>query len=147
MTSTMHFLRFTPTIFLLLSLNFSASALCNTAPSATDDTAEALLDAVVIDVLANDFDPESEPLTLSILTNSCTGTVSVDRGLVVFNPSTQVNSNCTISYRVTDSGSLSADAMITVSALPIPPPPPPPPTPIFSDGFESGNTNGWSRFD
>jgi Bacterial Ig domain len=121
-------------LLLLLAICPPASALCNGDPGAVDDvvvyTGGA---ALVVDVLANDSEPDGEALTVGNLSTTCTGTVSQDLGLVTL-AVTSFSGACTIGYRITDErGSFDT---ATVSVLDG--------TEIFSDGFETGDTSQWT---
>ena len=116
----------------------SAEAACNTAPTAVDDETSTYDQAILIDVLANDSDPDGQGLTVALLSESCPGSVSVDFELLTLTPSAPLSSDCTISYSVTDEGGLSATAAVQVRAASAP-------AEIFSDDFESGGVSAWSE--
>ena len=122
-------------VLLCFAVSRSAGAQpCNSAPLAQDDSAEHFGGPVVVDVLANDSEPDGEALTVTSLSTTCNGTVAGDLGLVTMTPATIGPEDCTISYRARDERGLSsatATVQITKSAS------------IFSDGFESGDTSRW----
>lgn len=107
---------------------------CNTAPAAQSDFVEHFGGPVVVDVLANDAEPDGEALTVTSLSTTCTGTVSESLGLVTMTPTVAGPEDCSVSYRVRDErGSLSTTATVSISIA----------AAIFADGFESGDTSRW----
>jgi hypothetical protein len=123
------------TLLLLLAFHPSASAQCNNAPVAVNDTAVYVGGpVVVVDVLGNDSEPDGEALAVGNLTTTCSGTVSEDLGLVTLTVA-GFSGDCAIGYRVTDENGLSDTA--TVSVLDG--------TGIFEDGFETGDASRWNE--
>ncbi|MCJ8305175.1 Ig-like domain-containing protein, partial [Shewanella sp.] len=91
----------------------------NTAPIAQNDSAQVDEDGtVIIDVLLNDSDAEDgKP---SITGASATkGSVNIVNGKLVYQPNSEFNGVDTISYTVTDSGSETAAAIVSVTINPI----------------------------
>ncbi|MBS0122685.1 Ig-like domain-containing protein [Thetidibacter halocola] len=87
----------------------------NAAPDAVDDTATTTVNTpVVIPVLANDSDPDGDPITVetAIATNGI-ATVNPD-GTVTFTPDDGFTGEATIGYTITD-GDLSDSAIVTVT--------------------------------
>ena len=95
----------------------------NDAPDAVNDTAETPFETpVTIDVLANDSDPENDPLTVTLTSVSPTqGTVAIVGNQLVFTPADGFSGPATISYTLSD-GSLidTAEVIVTVGADPFP---------------------------
>ena len=95
----------------------------NDAPDAVNDTAETAFETpVTIDVLANDSDPENDPLTVTLASVSPTqGTVAIVGNQLVFTPADGFSGPATISYTLSD-GSLidTAEVIVTVGADPFP---------------------------
>ena len=60
----------------------AAAQPCNTTPVALADQAGYIGGPVVVDVLANDSEPDGEALTVGSLSTTCPGTVSEDLGLM-----------------------------------------------------------------
>ena len=111
----------------------AADAACNTAPTAADDAARTYARSIAIDVLANDVD-DGQALSVSVASETCPGTVSVDFDLVTCTPSTPLGQDCLIYSTVRDDEGLSDSALVTVSAD----------IEIFIDDFESGDASAWS---
>ena len=114
-------------------------AVCNTAPTSNPDshTAPVANVPIVIDVLANDTDPNGQALTLVVVGDNCQGTATADHDLLRFDPQGKhLPSDCLISYQVRDeSGAVSALRTIQITAAGIL---------IFEDGFETGDMGAWS---
>ncbi len=111
-----------------------AGAQCNTAPTAADDVAWTYDQPVLIDVLANDSDPDGQALTVTATGSTCLGAVTVDFELLTFTPGEPVRQDCEIDYAVTDEEGLSASATVAVTF----------PVEIFADDFEAGDAAAWS---
>ena len=120
---------------MLLGICLPASAqICNSDPVAVADEATySGSPTVIIDVLANDSEPDGEALTVGRLTTTCAGSLAEDFGLVTLTVSGTF-SECTISYQITDESGNSATGTVTVQDG----------TSIFLDGFESGDLSRWS---
>jgi uncharacterized repeat protein (TIGR01451 family) len=88
-------------------------------PVANPDT--AYVDAgtsVVINVIANDYDPEGTPLTMTILTNPPFGTASNNgNGSLTFRPNNGFTGWQTFTYKICDQGTPSLCDTTTVSVL------------------------------
>lgn len=111
---------------------------CNQAPIAIDDNAGHLGAPLTVDVLANDFEPDGEPLSLELVSVSApcqVDSVAVDRGHIRLTPSPPgTPKSCTVTYRIRDERGLADTAVLTLSAEGI----------LFLDGFESGTIAAWS---
>ncbi|MFV0472826.1 MAG: Ig-like domain-containing protein, partial [Pikeienuella sp.] len=95
----------------------------NNAPAATDDSATTGYEtAVTIDVLANDTDADSDPLTVSAVGTAANGTVEIVDGQVVYTPNAGFSGSDSFTYTVsddegaTDTGNVS----VTVGDAPTP---------------------------
>jgi hypothetical protein len=90
----------------------------NEAPTAEDDTASTFLgEPVTIPVLANDVDPDGDPLSIESVTQPATGgTVTVNGTDLVFTPAAGFAGTTTFSYTATD-GSLTSTASVSVTVL------------------------------
>jgi len=94
----------------------------NQAPNAVDDNATTQRDvAVTITVLANDSDPDGDPLAVSVVTGPANGTVSVGaNGVLIYTPNAGFVGTNTIVYQIADGrgGFDTATVFITVTAPP-----------------------------
>jgi len=133
----------------------------NRAPTAVADSAQATSGVTaVIDVLANDFDPDGDPLTVRIVTALPNGaaTVRSDRK-VAFTPSVSFVGPASFTYEIEDPDGASDRAVVTVlvsAPVVIEPTAPPsttaPTSPtttsvLASDAFDttgSGGGTGWA---
>ena len=87
----------------------------NGQTTAINDTALTQVDTpVVIDVLANDTDPEGDPLSVLNFTQPLNGTVVTDAGGLRYTPNTGFNGNDVFSYTITDPSNSTASAEVTV---------------------------------
>ncbi|MEO0428655.1 MAG: Ig-like domain-containing protein [Pseudomonadota bacterium] len=86
-------------------------------PVAVDDTAGTAAETpVTIAVLANDFDPDGDAISLSGVGGTAAGTVMQnDDGTVTFTPNADFSGDATFSYSIVDATGLSASASVTVS--------------------------------
>ena len=92
----------------------------NPAPTANNDTATTNEDTPVgIPVLANDTDPDGDPLTVTAA-SAGNGTVSIGaNGTLLYTPNPNFNGTDTIIYRITDSEGGVSTASVTVTVRPI----------------------------
>lgn len=92
----------------------------NPVPTANNDTATTAEDTpVVVTVLANDVDPDGDPLRVTSATAS-NGTVVVGaNGTLTYTPNANFNGTDTIVYAITDDqgGTSSASVAVTVTAV------------------------------
>jgi large repetitive protein len=92
----------------------------NPAPTAANDNATTPEDTpVTIPVLANDSDPDGDPLTVTSAT-SPNGTVVINPdGTITFTPAPNFNGTTTITYAISDGngGTSTATVNVTVSAV------------------------------
>ena len=105
----------------------------NNAPTAVDDTATTALDtAVTVDVLANDSDADSNPLTVTAVTQPANGAVAFTASDVTYTPNTGYTGTDSFAYTADDGNGGTDIATVTVtvngsSNLGI----------VFSDDFET----------
>lgn len=87
----------------------------NTAPVAVDDAVEtsAAL-AVTVDVLANDSDPDGDPLTVASVGDPPGGTASTDGTTVVYTPDPGFTGADTFDYEIRDPSGAPATATVTI---------------------------------
>ncbi len=96
----------------------------NNPPIATDDPTSTYEDtAVVVTVLANDTDPDGDPLTVVSVGAAAHGTATTDGNTVTYTPNTNFNGVESFGYTVSDGRGGSASAIITVAVLPVNDPP------------------------
>ncbi len=92
----------------------------NTAPNAVDDSVSVARDAAAtsIAVLANDTDPENDPLTITATSSPVHGTVSFSAGQVSYTPAAGYVGTDSFTYTITDGfgGSDTATVTITIGA-------------------------------
>jgi large repetitive protein len=92
----------------------------NPGPTATNDTATTNEDtAVTIPVLANDSDPDGDPLTVTSAT-SPNGTVVINaNGTITYTPRANFNGTDTITYTISDGqgGTSTATVSVTVNSV------------------------------
>ncbi|MGI3171604.1 Ig-like domain-containing protein, partial [Pseudooceanicola sp. C21-150M6] len=92
----------------------------NDAPTAVDDTADTDEDTpVTIDVLANDTDPDGDPLTIASVEQPANGTVEIVDGKLVYTPDENFNGEDTITYTVTDPDGNTSTATVVVTVDPV----------------------------
>ncbi len=92
----------------------------NPGPTAVNDTAATNEDALVnIGVLANDTDPDSDPLTVTAATAG-NGTVTIKPdGTIDYTPSANFNGTDTIVYQISDGNGGVSTATVTVTIAPV----------------------------
>ena len=97
----------------------------NDPPLAGDDSAETPEDTpVTIAVLANDSDPDGDPLTVVEVSSPTHGTAVVaDTGAVVYTPESDYHGTDRFTYVVGDESGLTAQAAVEVTVLPVNDPP------------------------
>ena len=87
----------------------------NEAPVLTADSAVTLNgDAVSIDVLANDADPEGDALTVSVVSTPDVGEVAIINNEIVYTPTALAMGEVSFSYDVTD-GENTASSTVTIT--------------------------------
>ena len=90
------------------------------APETADDTAETPEDEpVLVDVLANDSDPDGDRLRLAAVTAPEHGTATVEEGGVRYAPSANYHGSDEFRYTVADPGGLTATATVRVTVTPV----------------------------
>jgi uncharacterized delta-60 repeat protein len=91
----------------------------NHPPVAQDDVVDPKVQVFVgsggtIDVLANDTDPDDDPLFVSAVGTPNAGTATTDGSLVTYDPPDDANGTATFPYTA-DDGELTDDAQVTVT--------------------------------
>ncbi|MBN9886411.1 Ig-like domain-containing protein [Salipiger abyssi] len=105
---------------LISDVAFSTTDSVDDVPVAVDDTVTTDEDvAVVVDVLANDSDPQGDPLTVTGAT-ATNGTVTVnDDNTLTFTPDADYNGPAEITYTVEDPDGNTASANVAVTVNPV----------------------------
>jgi len=100
----------------------AGTGVANTAPVAVADQAATLSGAPVdVNVLANDSDPDGDPIRVSATTQPASGTVTIIGGLsVVYTPAPGFVGSAAFSYTITDDrgGFATATVIVTVNLAP-----------------------------
>ena len=94
------------------------------APTASDDA--LVLDedtSGTVNVLANDSDPDGDPLTATITTPPAGGTATIAAGVVTYRPAANYNGTDSIGYTVSDGHGNTATAAVHVTINPVEDPP------------------------
>ncbi len=121
-----------------LGLAGPLTAQCNAPPVAVADAATTIYDRpLLIDVLANDSDPDGDLLTVSVVSDDCPGTLTAgELGLLTYVPAPASEPvTCEIVYRAYDGTAWSPQVVVSVTFNPV----------IFTDGFESGDVTAWDQ--
>lgn len=118
-------------------VEFSATGIVgtgeNTPPVAVDNTAETISGGtVLIPVLANDSDPDGDPLSIESVTTPTVGSAVVQGNLIAYTAPAEFTGVATFSYTISDGRGGEASATVTVTVSEPPPPPPPPPAVTLS---------------
>jgi hypothetical protein len=88
----------------------------NRAPVAVDDQVTLTTVApVLIDVMKNDYDPDGDPISIVSTTNPSMGSVKIESGQVLFTPEGTAAFLTTFTYKITDPGGLTDEAVVTVN--------------------------------
>ena len=96
----------------------------NGPPVAVDDVATASEDnAIAINVLANDTDPDSDTLTINSVTAAAHGSAVPSGGSVIYTPNANYFGLDTFTYTVNDGHGGTDTATVTVTILPVNDPP------------------------
>lgn len=96
----------------------------NSPPLARDDTATTTEDvAVSIPVLANDEDPDGDPLTITSVSDPSNGSAAIDGTNVVYTPGPDFSGTDQFTYAVSDGNGGTASAGVTVTVTPVDDPP------------------------
>jgi hypothetical protein len=93
----------------------------NQPPVAEDDTATLLTNTVdhVIAVLANDSDPDNDPLTIVAVGNPMHGVVTTDGQTLFYTPNPGYEGADSFSYTIDDGRGGTATALVTIIDSPV----------------------------
>ncbi len=99
----------------------------NTPPQAVSDdlsvsSSQLPMSFAVADLLANDSDPDNQPISLVSVSNAVNGTVELSNGQILFTPDSNFisQSGGRFSYQIMDTQGASANALVTLTSTPIP---------------------------
>lgn len=118
----------------------------NRQPAALADnyTVNADTRDTTLNVLANDTDPDGNPLTLiSIGERTNGGTVTINAGALLYTPAPGFVGTETFNYTIQDSAGLPATALVTVTVTSNPAPTVPDPKPTAPDPKKGSGSFGW----
>jgi Ca2+-binding RTX toxin-like protein len=88
----------------------------NLAPTATDDAATVLEDGtILVDVLANDSDPDGDILTVTDVIGAAFGAATVVDGQILYTPNDDFNGTETLTYTAVDGRGGVANGVVTVT--------------------------------
>ena len=88
----------------------------NQAPTAVNDSGFTTTNtAVTIPVLANDTDPDGDPLTVTGVSNFSNGTAAIQNNAVIFTPSNNYTGPAGFSYAISDGRGGTASATVSLS--------------------------------
>jgi len=111
-----HTLKLEVTDGTLTSSDTMILTLLNTPPVAVDDSGLTQINsAVAIDVLANDSDPDGDPLSIVAYTQGANGTVAAAEDGLTYTPSDDFVGTDTYTYTASDGKGGSDEAMVTVT--------------------------------
>ncbi|WP_181423484.1 Ig-like domain-containing protein [Halomonas heilongjiangensis] len=108
----------------------------NNPPVANDDSATTTQGiAVQIAVLANDSDPDGDPLTIGSVTQPANGTITINaNGTLTYTPNEEFVGSDSFTYRASDGELLSDPATVSITVEPADEPPPASTTVQFQHG-------------
>jgi large repetitive protein len=118
--------RLTATALLIASLLLLPSTVLAASPMAGNDQAATSEDqAITIDVIRNDSDPDGDELHIQSIAQGPDGTANLAAvaGFIQFTPNPNFNGQTRFSYTVADSTGATASALVTVFVNPVNDPP------------------------
>jgi hypothetical protein len=110
----------------------------NRPPTAVDDVGQVVNGGTVtVPIALNDFDPDGDPLTYSIVTppDPALGSARLDVGSLVFAAVPGASGVAIVTYRI-DDGEATADAVVRISVLPCASAPPEAPDVFLQTGYQ-----------
>lgn len=105
--------------------NTNVATTCNHPPKAANDIASTVEDHdATIDVLANDSDPDGNPISVTAVTQPSHGSVTTNGANVTYSPAHAYSGNDSFTYTISDNGGLIATATVSVTVSERPNAPP-----------------------
>lgn len=99
---------------------FAITVVSNSAPMAVDDDGVTDEDtAVTLDILANDSDPNGDPLTIDSVTQPANGVVSNNGNNVTYTPTLNFNGTDVFTYTINDGTGGQDTALVTLTVNPV----------------------------
>lgn len=97
----------------------------NQAPFAENDSAATNEDApVIVNVLANDWDPDDDPLSITVVASGLHGSTALNPdGTITYSPFSNFYGSDNFTYTLTDGHGRSATALVSMTVLPVNDPP------------------------
>lgn len=107
-----------------VSVNTGEKRYLNRAPIAQNDAFPANRgETAMLDVLANDSDPDQDPLKITSVTSPAHGSASVSGNRISYNPAPGFTGQDTFSYAIADDKGASSTAQVTVTVQAVNQPP------------------------
>jgi hypothetical protein len=94
-----------------------AVSLPNSPPQAVNDAAATRRTSILIPVLANDSDPDGDPLTITGVTAPPVGTARIEAGKIRYTPPRSWSGSVSFDYTVSDGRGGTATARVTVTRI------------------------------
>ncbi|HBE70599.1 MAG TPA: hypothetical protein DDW52_20835, partial [Planctomycetaceae bacterium] len=92
----------------------------NAAPIAVNDSGATAEDqAVTVDVLANDSDPEGDALSIASVTQPGSGSAAIVGGNVEYSPAANFHGSDSFTYTIVDTAGNTATATVSVTVAPV----------------------------
>ncbi len=103
-----------------LTAYFNGQQPANRAPVAATDAAVTLMDqSALINVLANDSDPDGDAISLIAAQAAAHGTVALEAGAVRYTPATGYTGSDSFTYQIRDARGANSTGTVNVSVTPI----------------------------
>ncbi|MBK9462220.1 MAG: tandem-95 repeat protein [Sphingobacteriales bacterium] len=106
------------TAYAYITVSNNCNGTPNQAPVAVDDSGTSTNgNPVTINVLGNDYDPDGDPLTLTVTQQPANGTLTVNGGNITYTPNPGFNGTDTYNYQICDDATppLCDQATVTIT--------------------------------
>ncbi|MBK9462530.1 MAG: carboxypeptidase regulatory-like domain-containing protein [Sphingobacteriales bacterium] len=106
------------TAYAYITVSNNCNGTPNQAPVAVDDSGTSTNgNPVTINVLGNDYDPDGDPLTLTVTQQPANGTLTVNGGNITYTPNPGFNGTDTYTYQICDDATppLCDQATVTIT--------------------------------